>query len=92
MSLIKQIALFFVILSGLLTVVPGLTDFFASTFDRVAITGLALWWAIPFGFVSDRTARMVKIKIWQWLMAMGALALGGVGLALLVVNALHLPG
>ncbi|WP_274645007.1 hypothetical protein [Pseudomonas serbica] len=91
MSLFKQITLFFLILSGLITLVPGLTQFFASTFDRVAITGLVLWCAIPFGFISDRTARMVKVKIWQWLLAFGALALGGVGLALLVVKALHLP-
>lgn len=84
-------ALFFLILVGLITFVPGLTQFFASTFDRVAITALALWWAIPFGFMTDRTARMVKIKIWQWLLCFGALALGGVGLALLVVKALHLP-
>jgi hypothetical protein len=90
MGFYKQVVLFFLILSGLITFVPGLTQFFSTTFDRVAITALALWCAIPFGFVSDRTAQMVKIKIWQWLLAFGALALGGMGLALLVVKALHL--
>jgi hypothetical protein len=91
MGFYKQVALFFLILAGLITFVPGLSHFFSSTFDRVAITGLALWCAIPFGFVADRTARMVKIRIWQWLLAFGALALGGMGLALLVLKALHLP-
>ncbi|WP_338924131.1 hypothetical protein V0M98_38600 (plasmid) [Pseudomonas silesiensis] len=88
MNITIMVTIFLLIVSGFITIIPGLEHAFESPLERLALVAVALWCSIPFGFVVNRVKRKVAIKLWQWLLAIVITGSGGAGLAVLTLKAL----